>query len=170
MAYNFTLLEPKEYADLHDFYQKVATADQQQFVLTRALQLPKEIDDGYSVFVEATDCRISVAAAWSVCMHAGFCQLVFERTACSAWGLDAAKDPVPDYAKDASAVILFDEYIETVDAQGRAVEREREAIRILKPQGRGNTCDVGYDEDEKVNYFRAWTIAADEKHLPGTGH
>ncbi|MGA3371615.1 MAG: DUF3857 domain-containing protein [Terracidiphilus sp.] len=36
LAYNFTLLDPKDYPDLHDFYQKVATADQQQLVLTRA--------------------------------------------------------------------------------------------------------------------------------------
>ena len=79
------------------------------------------------------------------------------------WGLDAARTHTPDYAKDAAAVILFDEYVETVDDQGRAVEREREAIRILKPQGRGNTCGVSYDVDQKVNYFRAWTIAADEK-------
>ncbi len=79
------------------------------------------------------------------------------------WGVDAAKTPIPGYVKDADAVILFDEYVETIDAQGRAVEREREAIRILKPQGRNNTCEVSYDVDEKVNYFRAWTIAADEK-------
>ena len=36
IGYNYTLLEPKEYADLHDFYQKVAAADQQQLVLTRS--------------------------------------------------------------------------------------------------------------------------------------
>ena len=36
LAYNFTLLDPKDYPNLHDFYQKVATADQQQLVLTRA--------------------------------------------------------------------------------------------------------------------------------------
>lgn len=35
LAYNFTLLDAKAYADLHDFYKKVATADQQQIVLTR---------------------------------------------------------------------------------------------------------------------------------------
>jgi hypothetical protein len=79
------------------------------------------------------------------------------------WGLDAYKTHTPDYVKDAASVILFDEYVETVDAQGRAVEREREAIRILKPQGRRNTCLVAYDVDEKINYFRVWTIAADEK-------
>ena len=79
------------------------------------------------------------------------------------WGLEAAKTHVPEYAKDASSVILFDEYVETIDGQGRALEREREAIRVLKPQGRHNTCEVQYDEDMKVNYFRVWTIAADEK-------
>jgi Domain of Unknown Function with PDB structure (DUF3857)/Transglutaminase-like superfamily len=35
MAFNFTLLDPKDYSDLHDFYQKVSAADQQQLVLTR---------------------------------------------------------------------------------------------------------------------------------------
>jgi hypothetical protein len=81
------------------------------------------------------------------------------------WGLDAAKTKTPEYAKDSAAVILFDEYVETIDEQGRALEREREAIRILKPQGRGNTCEVSYDVTEKVNYFRVWTIAADEKQF-----
>lgn len=79
------------------------------------------------------------------------------------WALEANKTRTPDYAKDAAAVILYDEYVETIDANGRATEREREAIRILKPQGRHNTCEVGYDVDEKINYFRVWTIAADEK-------
>jgi hypothetical protein len=32
---NFTLLGPEGYSNLHDFYQKLATADQQQIVLTR---------------------------------------------------------------------------------------------------------------------------------------
>ncbi|MGA3135658.1 MAG: DUF3857 domain-containing protein [Terracidiphilus sp.] len=35
-ARNFTVLDPKDYNDLHDFYLKVAAADQQQLVLTRA--------------------------------------------------------------------------------------------------------------------------------------
>jgi transglutaminase-like putative cysteine protease len=80
------------------------------------------------------------------------------------WGLEAAKTPTPAYVKDAASVVLFDEYVETVDAQGRATEREREAIRILKPQGRRNgDCRVSYDVDEKINYFREWTITADGK-------
>jgi hypothetical protein len=81
------------------------------------------------------------------------------------WGLDAAKTPTPDYAKGSSAVVLYDEYVETVDAKGRAVEREREAFRILEPQGRHKSCQVSYDVDEKINYFREWTIAADGKQF-----
>jgi len=80
------------------------------------------------------------------------------------WAVEAGKIHTPDYAKDASAVILYDEYVETIDASGRAIEREREAIRILKPQGRYNSCAVAYDVDEKINYFRVWTVTADEKH------
>jgi hypothetical protein len=36
LVFNFTILAPADYPSLHDFYQKVATADQQQLVLTRA--------------------------------------------------------------------------------------------------------------------------------------
>jgi hypothetical protein len=35
-AHNYSLLDSKEYGDLHDYYQKIAAADQQQLVLTRA--------------------------------------------------------------------------------------------------------------------------------------
>ena len=60
---------------------------------------------------------------------------------------------------DAPAVVLFDEYLITVDEQNHAVERERTAVRILKPQGREYShCSIGYDIDEKLNYFRSWTL------------
>ena len=50
------------------------------------------------------------------------------------WAVDATKTPTPDSAKNSAAVVLFDEYLITVDGQNHAVEREREAIRILKEQ------------------------------------
>ncbi len=82
------------------------------------------------------------------------------------WAVDAAKTSTPTSAINASAVILFDEYLITVDDQDHAVEREREAIRILKPQGRGYThCSIGYDIDEKLNYFRSWTISPDGRQF-----
>jgi len=82
------------------------------------------------------------------------------------WALEAARTKTPGYASDSEAVVLFDEYLDTIDEKGRVVEREREAIRILKPQGRGQECGISYDVDEKINYFNAWTIGADEKHYP----
>lgn len=83
------------------------------------------------------------------------------------WGLDAAKTPTPSWAGDAASVILYDEYVETIDAQGRATEREREAIRILKPQGREDAyCVVPYDVDEKINEFHEWTVTPDGKVFP----
>jgi Domain of Unknown Function with PDB structure (DUF3857)/Transglutaminase-like superfamily len=36
LVYNYTILDPKEYGSLHDFYQKVAAADQQQITLTKS--------------------------------------------------------------------------------------------------------------------------------------
>ena len=61
--------------------------------------------------------------------------------------------------------------VETVDAQGRATEREREAIRILKPQGRNDAyCSVSYDVDEKINYFRDVDHRRRRKAVPGPGH
>jgi len=108
------------------------------------------------------DARGLLAAALLVC--ASMPALASKNQPVPGWGMEAYKTHVPDYAKDAAAVILFDEYVETVDESGHAVEREREAIRILKPQGRDDgECEVAYDVDEKVNYFRVWTIAADEK-------
>ncbi len=91
--------------------------------------------------------------------HAG----MFGNNPVPQWGLDAAKTPTPANVGDAPAVVLFDEYVESIDAQGRTVERERQAIRILQPQARHETCEVWYDVDEKINYFHEWTLAADGK-------
>ncbi len=82
------------------------------------------------------------------------------------WALDAAKTPTPATVGDASAVILFDEYLVTVDEQNHAVERQHFAVRILKPQGRKEShCIAESDKDQKLNYFRSWTIAPDGKQF-----
>jgi hypothetical protein len=82
------------------------------------------------------------------------------------WAVDAAKTPTPALAGNASAVTLFDEILITVDDKNHAVERERTAVRILKPQGRAHShCSIGYDIDEKLDYFRSWTFTPDGKQL-----
>jgi hypothetical protein len=79
------------------------------------------------------------------------------------WGVDAAKTATPASASKASALRILDEYVVTVDGQGHAVERHRSVTRILTGLGRNYaSCYQSYDVDEKLNYFRAWTIAADE--------
>jgi hypothetical protein len=104
---------------------------------------------------------VRMAALFLLAASPGFANW-FDKKPIPDWGLDAAKTPTPANVKDAPAVVLFDEYLETVDAQGRSVEREREAIRILKPQGRRDAgCAVSFDIDEKINYFREWTITPD---------
>lgn len=78
------------------------------------------------------------------------------------WMVEAAKIPTPASIGDAPAVVLFDEYLITVDAQNHAIERERFAVRILKPQGRiYSRCEA----DEKLNYFRSWTTTAGGQQL-----
>ncbi|HUA98685.1 MAG TPA: DUF3857 domain-containing protein [Terracidiphilus sp.] len=82
------------------------------------------------------------------------------------WALDASKTPTPASAKDAAAVVLLDQYVITVDDQNHAVEREQYAVRILEPEGRKyGHCLAEYDTDEKLHYFRSWTIAADGRQF-----
>jgi hypothetical protein len=82
------------------------------------------------------------------------------------WAVTAVKTPTPTTVGDAPAVVLFDEYLITIDDQNHAVERERTAIRILKPQGREYShCSIGYDVDEKLDYFRSWTFTPDGRQF-----
>jgi hypothetical protein len=84
------------------------------------------------------------------------------------WAVEAAKTPTPVVATatNAAAVILLDEYLITVDEQNHAVERERYAVRILKPQGRDYAhCSAYYDVDAKLKNFHSWTIGADGKQF-----
>jgi hypothetical protein len=107
-----------------------------------------------------------LAAALLVCAsQPGIANWLDKSQPVPQWGLDVAKIPTPAYAKDSSEIILYDEYVETIDGAGRAVEREREAIRILQVQGRHTSCQTSYDVDEKINYFREWTITADGKQF-----
>ena len=141
LARAFTFAKPEEYQDLRGFYQKVAAADQQQLVLTSSSRCERKL----MMQLAPRSCRrsfcVAVAARLLPLLARPASRFGKESRARPQWGLDAAKTPTPAYANDAAAIILFDEYLETVDAQGRAVEREREAIRILKPQGR-NDCGL----------------------------
>jgi Domain of Unknown Function with PDB structure (DUF3857)/Transglutaminase-like superfamily len=101
-----------------------------------------------------------------LCLCVPFCGAREKPQPAPAWAVDAAKTPTPDSMTHASAVVLFDEHLITVNDKNQAVERERQAIRVLKPQGRHYThCSIDYDVDEKLNYFRSWTFTPDGRQL-----
>lgn len=82
------------------------------------------------------------------------------------WAVNAAKTPTPSTIHNASAVVLYDEYLITVDEQNHAVEQRRYAVRILGQQGRDYArCPTEYDKDEKLDFFHSWTITADGRQF-----
>jgi transglutaminase-like putative cysteine protease len=59
-------------------------------------------------------------------------------------------------------VVLLDDTTYTVDADGRAVEHVRHAMKILRPQGReASVVHVPFDKDTKILSMGVWSIAAD---------
>ncbi len=114
--------------------------------------------------------RASSGLVWAVAL--GLCA-VFPRAArakkmlpAPAWAVAVAKTPTPAAAKKARAVLLSDQYRITVDRNNHAVERERWAVRILEPEGRGAArCSVEYSKDAKLVYFRSWTITPDGRQF-----
>ncbi|HUX28856.1 MAG TPA: DUF3857 domain-containing protein [Terracidiphilus sp.] len=112
---------------------------------------------------------VPLAVVAAGCLIAGGAPSAFARDKAMPapdWAVAAAKTPTPTTVGDAAAVVLFDEYLITIDEQNHAVERERIAVRILKPQGRSYShCSIAYDTDEKLNYFRSWTFTPKGKQF-----
>ena len=111
--------------------------------------------------------QVAVAVCWgAILLGPGFAEARDKQEPPPQWALDAAKTPTPAYARNARSVVLYDQIIETVDAQGRATEHRSTVMRILQPQGRDDAyCAVGFDVDEKINSFREWTLTADGKQF-----
>ena len=78
------------------------------------------------------------------------------------WVTQAASAKLPTYPAHTSAVILLDDRLVSVGPDGRATERERRVLKILRPQGREYANIIApYSKDEKLNYFHAWSISPD---------
>jgi hypothetical protein len=86
----------------------------------------------------------------------------------------ASKDSVPDwvrtaiaqpqgtYSPDTSAVVLLDETILTVGADGKAIEHHRHVVKILRPKGREDAVIVvPYDKDSKIQSLHVWSVGPD---------
>lgn len=78
------------------------------------------------------------------------------------WVKQAATARLPDYPATTRAVVLLDELVVTVQPDGTAVTHYRRVVKILRPQGREYaTAEAWSDNDEKLNYIHAWSIAPD---------
>ena len=76
------------------------------------------------------------------------------------WVVQAAAVKLPSYPANMGAVVLLDDRLVTVGPDGRATERQRRVVKILRPQGRQYGEIVAtYSKDEKLDYFHAWSIA-----------
>jgi transglutaminase-like putative cysteine protease len=74
----------------------------------------------------------------------------------------SAESLLPRYPSETKAVILLDDTLVTVGPDGKATERERRVVKILRPQGREYAEIVAwYNKDNKMNSFHAWSIGAD---------
>ena len=76
------------------------------------------------------------------------------------WLRAAAAQTLPDYPKDAVAVVLLDELHTTVKDNGEIETTQRCAYKFLRPEAREDYghAMVGFDNQTKVSFFRAWTI------------
>jgi hypothetical protein len=79
------------------------------------------------------------------------------------WVLEAAKKTVQasNYDDETDAVVLLDEEVDDVQADGQITEHHRRAVRILRPQGRDYaTLPVYMNSNNKVSYLRAYGVSS----------
>jgi len=76
------------------------------------------------------------------------------------WVVQAAAVKLPSYPANTAAVVLLDDRLVSVGPDGRATERQRRVVKILRPQGREyGEIVASYSKDEKLDSFHAWSIA-----------
>jgi hypothetical protein len=78
------------------------------------------------------------------------------------WVRTAAAQPIPDYPARTKAVVLLDDIVYTVAADGQAIEHVRRVVKILRPQGREESViRVWFDNETKILFMNVWSIGAD---------
>ncbi len=78
------------------------------------------------------------------------------------WMLQAANTKLPEYSSGAKAVVLLEDKMLTVQSDGKAVERYRTVVKILRQQGRQYaTVFVPFSNDYKLNSLHVWSIGPD---------
>ncbi len=78
------------------------------------------------------------------------------------WVTAAVAQPKGTYSPETSAVELLNETTLTVGTDGKAVERRRRVVRILRPNGRDEgIIVVPYDKDTKILSLHIWSVGPD---------
>ncbi|HEX3472655.1 MAG TPA: DUF3857 domain-containing protein [Silvibacterium sp.] len=78
------------------------------------------------------------------------------------WVTQVSSAALPDHSKDAKAIVLLEDRLITVQPDGRAVERRRDVVKILRPQGREYAKPMAwFSKDEKLLSFHVWSIGSD---------
>lgn len=86
-----------------------------------------------------------------------------------SWVREAASQTVPDYPSKVNSVVLLQEELVTVDADGRRVMRERGAIKILQPGGESIQSYRTYNvKNGRIRDFQGWLIPPAGKAIPYT--
>jgi hypothetical protein len=82
------------------------------------------------------------------------------------WVMQAASSaPLQGGWRDAKAVYLLEDTLVTVNPDGRATERYRGVVKILRPQGRDYAHPaVGFSKDETLDSFHVWSVGPDGHH------
>ncbi|MGB6932491.1 MAG: DUF3857 domain-containing protein [Acidobacteriaceae bacterium] len=107
--------------------------------------------------VHGVGCILVVALGCSIPAHASNSQI-------PDWAINAASAAKGDWG-DAKAVVLLQDTLLTVQSDGKAIERNRMVVKILRPQGRSEaTPAVGFSKNEKLLSFHVWSIGPDGHH------
>lgn len=82
------------------------------------------------------------------------------------WVMQAsANAPLKAEWHDARAIYLLEDTLLTVQPDGKAVERYRAVVKILRPQGRNFAMPfAAFSKDEKLESFHVWSIGPDQHH------
>lgn len=77
----------------------------------------------------------------------------------------AASQPKLPSGSNPKAVVLLDDTLLTVSADGQITQRSREVVKILRPQGRDYAHPVAwFNKDHKLLSFHIWSIGPDGHH------
>jgi len=84
-----------------------------------------------------------------------------------SWAREAASQTVPDYPSKVNSVVLLQEEMVTVDADGHRIMRERGAIKILQPGGESIQSYRTYNvKNGRIRDFQGWLISPGGKAAP----